>query len=105
MSILIIGGTKGIGLAIAKAFARESGEVFLNYHSDDTAAGDAAEQVSSSGGRPYLIKADVGSPDGCATIIRLSAKGHSASIRSCTARSTRMPQPRLPLIRRASRAR
>lgn len=69
MSILITGGTKGIGLAIAKAFARESGEVFLNYHSDDTAAGDAAEQVSSSGGRPYLIKADVGSPDGCATII------------------------------------
>jgi enoyl-[acyl-carrier protein] reductase III len=38
MSILITGGTKGIGLAVAKAFARESGEVFLNYHSDDAAA-------------------------------------------------------------------
>ncbi len=69
MSILITGGTKGIGLAIAKAFAREAREVFLNYHSNDAAARDAAAEVSACGGRPHLIKADVGSPDGCAAII------------------------------------
>jgi NAD(P)-dependent dehydrogenase (short-subunit alcohol dehydrogenase family) len=69
MSILITGGTQGIGLAIAKAFARESGDVFLNYHSDDAAARDAAGQVSICGGRPHLIKADIGTPEGCAAII------------------------------------
>jgi enoyl-[acyl-carrier protein] reductase III len=74
VSILITGGTKGIGLAIAKAFAREAGDVFLNYHSDDAAARDAALQVSACGGRPHLIKADVGSPGGCAAIIAAAQK-------------------------------
>lgn len=64
MSILITGGTKGIGLAIAKAFARDAGDVFLNYHSDDAAAQDAAAQIAAEGGRPHLIKADIGTPTG-----------------------------------------
>jgi NAD(P)-dependent dehydrogenase (short-subunit alcohol dehydrogenase family) len=29
MAILVAGGTKGIGLAIAKAFARDARDVFL----------------------------------------------------------------------------
>jgi enoyl-[acyl-carrier protein] reductase III len=69
MSILITGGTKGIGLAIAKAFAPDAGEVFLNYPSDDGAAQEAAAQVTAAGGRPHLIKADVGTPEGCAAVI------------------------------------
>ena len=68
MSILITGGTKGIGLAIAKAFARDAGDVFLNYHGDDTAALRASKDVSDSGGRAHLIKADAGTTEGCARI-------------------------------------
>jgi enoyl-[acyl-carrier protein] reductase III len=49
--------------------SRDSGDVFLNYHSDDAAAQDAAAQVEAGGGRPHLIKADVGTPDGCAAVI------------------------------------
>jgi enoyl-[acyl-carrier protein] reductase III len=69
MSILIAGGTKGIGLAIAKAFATTAGDVFLGYHSDDEAAEGAATAVRAAGARPYLIKADVASPEGCAAMI------------------------------------
>jgi enoyl-[acyl-carrier protein] reductase III len=69
MSILITGGTKGIGLAIAEAFARDASDVFLNYHGDDAAAQDAAAQVAAVGARPHLIKADVGTPEGCAAIV------------------------------------
>jgi enoyl-[acyl-carrier protein] reductase III len=69
MSILIAGGTKGIGLAIAKAFAPAAGEVFLGYHSDDKAADDAAAAVRAAGGHPYLVKADVASPEGCAAMV------------------------------------
>jgi enoyl-[acyl-carrier protein] reductase III len=69
MSILITGGTKGIGLAIAKAFAHDAGDVFLNYHSDEAAAQDAAAQIAAGGGRARLVKADVGTPDGCAAVI------------------------------------
>jgi len=56
MSILITGCTKGIGLAIAKAFARDAGDVFLTYHSNDAAAQNAAAQVVAEGGRPTWSK-------------------------------------------------
>ena len=69
MAILVAGGTKGIGLAVAKAFAREAGDVFLAYHGDDAAAASAAaEAVVDAGGRPHLIKADAGTPEGCAAM-------------------------------------
>jgi enoyl-[acyl-carrier protein] reductase III len=69
VSILITGGTKGIGLAIAKGFARDAGDVFLNYHGDDAAALQASKAVSDAGGRAHIIKADAGTPEGCAQII------------------------------------
>jgi NAD(P)-dependent dehydrogenase (short-subunit alcohol dehydrogenase family) len=69
MTILIAGGTKGIGLAIAKAFAREAGDVFLGYHSDEAAAGLAVEAVAAAGGRPHLVKADAGTPEGAAALV------------------------------------
>lgn len=65
MAILIAGGTKGIGLAIAKAFARDAGDVFLGYHSDEHSARTAVEAVTSAGARASLIKADVATPEGC----------------------------------------
>lgn len=68
MSILITGGTKGVGLAIATAFAASAGNVFLNYHGDDKAALDAAKSVSALGGQPHIIKADAGTAEGCAEI-------------------------------------
>lgn len=68
MSILIVGGTKGIGLAVAKAFAPDAGDVFLGYRADETSAGLAAEAVAAAGGRPHLVKADIGTPKGAAVL-------------------------------------
>jgi enoyl-[acyl-carrier protein] reductase III len=68
MAILVAGGTKGIGRAIATAFAEQVGDVFLGYHGDDVAAAAAAEAVSQAGGRPHLVKADAGTPEGCAAM-------------------------------------
>jgi enoyl-[acyl-carrier protein] reductase III len=68
MTILIAGGTKGIGLAIAKAFAEDAGDVILGYHSDAVAAAMAAEAVTKAGGRPHLVKADAGTPEGRAAM-------------------------------------
>ena len=69
MAILVAGGTKGIGLAIAKAFARDAGDVFLAYHSDDVAARLADREIMRLGARAHLIKANAGSPEGCAAMI------------------------------------
>jgi len=69
VAILVAGGTKGIGLAIARAFARDAGDVFLAYHRDDAAARRAEGEIAELGARAHLIKADAGGPEGCATIV------------------------------------
>jgi NAD(P)-dependent dehydrogenase (short-subunit alcohol dehydrogenase family) len=69
LTILIVGGTKGIGLAVAKAFAADAGDVILVYHSDEEAAHAAASAVAQAGGRAHLVKADAGTPEGCAATI------------------------------------
>lgn len=43
MAILVAGGTKGIGLAIARAFARDAGDVFLAYHRDEAGSAPRRE--------------------------------------------------------------
>lgn len=56
MTILVAGGTKGIGLTIAKAFAKDAGDVFLAYHSDGQAALAAEEAVIAAGGRHTSLR-------------------------------------------------
>jgi enoyl-[acyl-carrier protein] reductase III len=41
LAILVAGGAKGIGLAIARRFAKPDTDVFLNFRAD-TAAADRA---------------------------------------------------------------
>ena len=55
MTILVTGGTKGIGLAIADYLARPGEPIVLNYHSDDeaAAAADGAHRRDGRQGDDY----------------------------------------------------
>jgi enoyl-[acyl-carrier protein] reductase III len=68
MAILITGGTKGIGLAVAKAFSSRGTTVVLNYFSDDAAAQKAKGEVEARGAACHLVKADAGTIEGCQKI-------------------------------------
>lgn len=69
MAILITGGTKGIGRAIALRFAKPGTDVFLNYLRDEQAAAVAAEAVVRLGARAHLIRGDVGTPEGAREVM------------------------------------
>ena len=69
MSILITGGTKGIGRAIALAFAEPGVDVFLNHAGDDAAAREARSLVEATGARCHVIKQDVGTPEGARAVL------------------------------------
>ena len=69
MSILVTGGTKGIGLAIARRFAKPRVDVFLNYRADETAAERARVEIDALGARCHVIRGDVGTPAGAAAVL------------------------------------
>lgn len=74
MAVLVTGGTKGIGFAIAKRLSSKGGDTFLVYHSDDDAAKEAKAALEADGAKTHLIKADVGTIKGAETIYGAVAK-------------------------------
>ena len=87
-SVLIAGGTKGIGLATALRMVRPGARMFLNYRSDDGAAKQAAAQITERGATPHLIRADIGTPESARAVIdqvaaltdRLDVLVHTAAV-------------------------
>ena len=61
-SVLVTGGTRGIGLAIALRLVRDgAARVVLGYMRNDAAAEVAAEQVRAAGAEPVLVRGNVSS--------------------------------------------
>ncbi len=69
MAILVTGGTKGIGLAIARRFARPGTDVFLNFRADTAAADRARAEIEALGARCHPIQGDVGTPEGARAVL------------------------------------
>jgi len=69
MSILVTGGTKGIGLAIARRFAKPDTDVFLNFRADAGSADRAKAEIEALGARCHLIQGDVGTPEGAKAVL------------------------------------
>lgn len=58
--VLVTGGARGLGAAIAQAFLRENARVVINYHQSK----QAAEKLQAEGNNNAIaIKADVTNPD------------------------------------------
>jgi NAD(P)-dependent dehydrogenase (short-subunit alcohol dehydrogenase family) len=80
MTIIVTGGTKGIGLAIADYLAKPGEALVLNYHSDDDAAASAKARVETTGAQVTTVKADVGTIAGCEQIVAAAAKAHTGAL-------------------------
>jgi len=62
LRVLVTGGTRGIGRAIALRFARDGAErLVLGYMRNDRAAEEAAEAVRQAGAEPVLVRGNVAS--------------------------------------------
>ena len=59
-SVLVTGGTRGIGLAIALRLVRDgASRAVLGYMRNDAAAAEAAEQIRAAGAEPVLVRGEV----------------------------------------------
>jgi len=59
--VLVTGASRGIGAAIATAFAREGATVAINHLSNDAAAAEVVAACRAAGGDAWAAKADVAS--------------------------------------------
>lgn len=59
-TLVVTGGSRGIGAAISKLAASKGYPVAVNYHSDRAAAHTLVDEIQSCGGLASAIQADVG---------------------------------------------
>ena len=60
---LVSGSSRGIGRAIALAYAGEGADVVVNYRSAESAAGEVAAEIEELGRRTLIVRADVSQED------------------------------------------
>jgi 3-oxoacyl-[acyl-carrier protein] reductase len=70
--VLVTGGARGIGRAIAKGFADKGAHVALSYLSNHEAAQEALEMLP--GGPHASFAGDIGAPEFCETLIAKTAQ-------------------------------
>ena len=61
-TILVTGGSRGIGIAICRRLARDGWAVGINYAASREAAEALADAIRSDGGRAHAIACDIGDP-------------------------------------------
>ncbi len=58
-TVVVTGGSRGIGKSICLALAGPDTHLFFNYHSQQAAAAEVEERIAAAGGKAMGIRADV----------------------------------------------
>ena len=64
--VLVTGGSRGIGRAIAVAFGKQGATVVLSYAGNEAAANETVAAITSAGGKAKAIRFDVADSNACA---------------------------------------
>lgn len=62
-TVLVTGGSKGIGRAVVEAMAEQGANIIINYNNDEKAANGVADLVKKQGTKVLVVKADIAKPD------------------------------------------
>ncbi len=71
---LVTGSGTGLGRSMAVKLAERGAEVIVNYSRSSAEAEEAADLCRAAGSQAEVIKADVSSPEGCATLAEAAGR-------------------------------
>ncbi len=91
--VLVTGGTRGIGKALALQLAEEGALLALNYMSRTDDAEQAVQEVEQSGGRAIAIAGDVSQPDAARSIVETAREALGAIDMLVTSAGISIPGP------------
>ncbi len=96
-TILITGGGRGIGAAVARELAQQGHAVVVNYVQAAESAERLAQEITDGGGRAVAVRADVSRADDVAALFALGRQSFGAihGVVHCAASGSRL----LPLER------
>lgn len=69
-NVVVTGGSRGLGRAIARRLASAGALVAVNYASDHAAAAETVGQIECEGGQAFPIQARLGNLDGAESLAR-----------------------------------
>jgi len=72
---LVTGASRGIGKAVALAFAQAGVDVAVNYHAQEAAAHETCERITSLGRRALAVRADVSRAPEVARLVKTVEEG------------------------------
>lgn len=77
MTVVVAGGTRGIGLELAQGLSEPGEQVFLGYASDQASAVSACERLTAAGLVPTAVQADMSTAEGARTLVERASSGGS----------------------------
>jgi enoyl-[acyl-carrier protein] reductase III len=78
--VLVTGGTRGIGAAIARAFAAHGASVVINYSRDHAAAERTRLAIEADGGVAEFVQANVAQPDEVRQLVERVREGGTIDV-------------------------
>jgi len=96
-AVLVTGGTRGIGLGVARALAGDGWDLLLSGQRPATDVAGVVQELETFGGRVDYVSADISQADGRAAIVERSRTNHGA-VNALVNNAGRAPRVRADII-------